>query len=331
MAENKKNGKPMKKIDVSEKRRSLYRKYNNQFYNLWQSSRKWSGDGITPERANYLMKQLWGGYTYDITGQGGGINGTIAALEAKVKGPKQTVPLGEIVFAPYSPNGWNIDDGVETATLINKRNSPLIPQGTQQVGKDIVIGYATKGHNSIYELLRPYIDELVEIDMVANVQLKTLNMPFLLQADSDDLSKVQDLLLRILNNEPAIACEFSAKDLVQVLNIHGEYIIDKLRDHRVAVYNEALTVIGIDNMGSIEKKAQISKDETNSNNMLIASFQTNIDLSLQEFCDTIKEVLNLNLSFENSISERIYDKDEVPDIAEEGAIDTNEGKPASEE
>lgn len=320
------------KIDTNALRRRVSQKYNNQFYNLWQSSRKWKG--ISPERASYLMKMFWGGYTYEVNGIPDAINGTVWAFKLGHKDGENKViedAINEVAFVPYAPFEWNMDDAVEKVTLINKKGNPLIPQGVQVANKDGVIGYATKGHNSIFQLLSPYIDELVEIDMVANVQLKTLNMPFLIAATGDDLKKIQDLLLRILNNEPAIVCEIESKDLIDVLQVKSDFIIDRLRDHRVAIYNEALTLIGIDNMGSIEKKAQMSKDETNSNNMLIASFQVNIDLSLQDFCDKIKEVLGAEISFESSVKNGVYDKEDVPDIADDGNIDTKEGKPAPKE
>ena len=247
--------------------------YMNKYFNLFMNLFEW--EGIDKEQRHYLMKKLW-------------CDGTIAAFKIK--------NLDEIGFCPYAATAWNMYDFAEKVSLINERGVPFIPNTEQVVEKDVVIGFIQHNHKSIKQMAEYWIDRMVQIDMVINTNLELQKMPFIVKCDAADVDKMKDIINRILNNEIAVFTDLEAAQLAESINTNTPYIIDKLYAARVKNENELLSFLGIDNTGNAAKATTETLDEVNANNVLINLGQDEFLTNLQEFTDSVQEVLGVTIS-----------------------------------
>lgn len=135
---------------IEEIRRSCRTLIENKVYNIFMDT--FTIGGITPERNDYLMRQM-----YD--------KGTASALRLR-RMTNEDDNQG-IVFTPYTTRTYTIDDGASTILFINKRGNNIvdfIPTGEQVVGKDCVVGYIQPNHKPIKQMLNYYINRLVEVE-----------------------------------------------------------------------------------------------------------------------------------------------------------------------
>lgn len=246
--------------------------YMNKYYNLYMNLFDW--EGLDKEQRHYVMKKLWA-------------NGTVAAFVIK--------NINEIGFCPYAATAWNMYDFAEKVTLINERGVPFIPNSEQVVEKDVVLGFAQYNHKSVKEICEYYIDRMVQVDMVINTNLNVHKLPFIVKCSPEDAKKLEDLLQRVLDDETAIFTDLEDVVSAGVLQGGAQYIIDKLYAYRVALENELLSYLGIDNTGASSKATTETLDEVNANNALINLGQDQFITNIEEFTDSIKEVFGITI------------------------------------
>lgn len=269
-----------KVLDVYSLRAKTKSMYTNKYYNLFMSSRKWTG--LTSQQENYVMKKFW-------------TEGTVAAFKIKL--------LDELGFASYMTNTYNMYDFPEQVELLNTRNVPVIPSGTQINNKDVVIGFINESHDSVKRVVEYYVDRIVEIDMVINTNLQTHKLPFLVGVGPDDIDRANDIIERILNDEPVIFMDSEDINLVKSLATNTPYILDKLYQHKLNLENELLTYLGIDNAGSFDGMNRVNVDQVNANNTLINAFDKAVQECLDEWCDDIASYLGITISCESTLEE----------------------------
>ena len=74
------------------------------------------------------------------------------------------------------------------------------------------------------------------------------------------------------------------------------YILDKLYNYKQAYMNEALTFLGVNNLGNIEKKERLVTSEVDHNNELIQSNSDNFKRPIEELLKRANDVLGFSLS-----------------------------------
>ena len=105
--------------------------------------------------------------------------------------------------------------------------------------------------------------------------------------------KIPNMSLEELQN---FKDDLEAAQLAEAINTNTPYIIDKLYAARVKNENELLSFLGIDNTGNAAKATTETLDEVNANNVLINLGQDEFLTNLQEFTDSIQEVLGVTIS-----------------------------------
>ena len=245
--------------------------YINKYYSLFMNSVEWGG--LTPEERDYVMRRFWA-------------DGTCAAF--KIAGTEAWDGSGGVVgFAPWATQTWNMYDFPETILLINQRGVPFIPSTVQIVNKDVALGWFQRNHKAVREVVEYYIDRMVQVDMVINTNLELHKMPYLIGVSPEDSKRVKDIVDRILNNELVVFADIKDIQLLQSVDTRVEYTIDRLHEYRIALENELLTYLGIDNVGN-EKKERLLVDEVNAGNDLINDYSNTVLDSLQEWVENIK-------------------------------------------
>lgn len=182
-------------------------------------------------------------------------------------------------------------DYPEVVQFVNIRNSPIVPKEAKVVNRDAVIGWCQSNHKSIKFIVDRYVERLIDVEMVINTQLITHKLPFLVGITPEDAKKANDIITRILNDEPVVFVDLNDLNLVKTLTNANPYIIDKLVEYKQTIECELLTFLGLDNAVS----AKVNLDITNANNSLINAFKDDIDYNIQNFVKDCKE--NLGIEF----------------------------------
>ena len=82
--------------------------------------------------------------------------------------------------------------------------------------------------------------------------------------------------------------------------------------------NEVLTYLGVNNLGTSEKKEHLITAEVNSNNELISQSGENFLSMMEDFCERIKKVLDIDISVKiKAKDEEMIDLDLEEDEKEE--------------
>ncbi len=272
-----------RQFNVADIQNSLKQVYISKYYNIWMSKFKWNGldEDAKEQQENFIMRKLWS-------------DGTLAC--------RKLDSLDMLVFAPYAAFKYNLYDFPEEVTLINLRNAPraLIPLEPQVVNKDVVIGWAQPNRKPIAAIVLPYIDRMVQVDMVINTNLNLQKMPFLVGVTEVNKDKMEDIVRRILNNELVVFADLEELSQVQTLATQTPYIIDKLTEYKRGLEQELLTFLGVDNNGSGQlEQTHVSVDAVNANNDMINDFGESIEGEINKWLEQIKRVLGRTLSIEN--------------------------------
>lgn len=205
-----------------------------------------------------------------------------------------------LAFCPWAAATYNLYDYPETVSLVNSRgvSERIIPATTQIVNRDVVLGWCQPNKKPIYSVVKPYIDRMVQVDLVINTNLQLQKMPFLIAVNETDQDKLKDVVTRILNNEVVIFASLEELQRIQTLATQTPYIIDKLQAYQQSLERELMTFLGIDNLGSTATLGQthINSDQTNAANDEINAYGDAIKEEIETFVNLINEVFGRRIS-----------------------------------
>lgn len=207
--------------------------------------------------------------------------------------------IDTLVFTPYAGFEYDLYDFPSKVTLVNLRGAPLsmVPLEPQVVGKDVVLGWAQPNHKPIAEIVRFYVDRMVQVDMVINTNLQLQKMPFLVGVNETDKGKMCDVVRRILNNETVVFVDLEDLQRVQSLATQTPYVIDKLAEYKRTIEQELMTYLGVDNNGSQSlEQTHVSVDAVNANNDVINDYGSAIQEEIQKWLDQIEAVFGRRIT-----------------------------------
>ena len=253
-------------------REALRHNYINKYYNLWQNTFLWP-DTITYQQRDYLMRKFW-----EV--------GAVAGWKDKLTGVQ--------VFTIFAAATYNTYDWPITVNLINVRGVPFIPNTPQVVDKDVVIGYAQRNKKPIREVVEFYVDRIIAVEMVININLQVHKTPWLIPADPIFKQRIQEFMNKIENDEFVLFIEGGEENLFKALQSGSQFIIDKLYAYKKQLENELNEYLGIDNMGIAEKKEHLINAEVESNNDVIARCGECITDSIIDFFIRLKEFTGID-------------------------------------
>ena len=273
---------------AKSKFRRARRKINNKhfdilmqyFYNLYMNSQE--AEGIDFETLERRLKLFWD-------------EGAAAIFKIPI--------LNEVAYAPFSIAGnFNYNGKPTKVYLVDEFGvgRKIIPYGVQNVNKDVVIAYALKSHRPIKEIVAYQVDRIVSVRNAISQNLHINMIPFLIKESHND-ARLKNIFDDIFNGEEIVAVAPEDLEIFQdTLDLKAPYIIDKLQAYEKDLFNELLTFLGINNMGTQEKKERMIIGEIESNNELIAIFG---DCYLREAeieSGKIKEVLGATVTFKDT-------------------------------
>ena len=281
-------------LDASRVEQATLNYYSRKYYSLFLNRFKFKG--IDYQQADFLMRKMW-------------VDGTICCFKINETIGSTEHPQGQLVFVPYAPNGWNIYDFPVSVEYINTKGVKFIPVGSHVIDKECVIGWCQRNKYSVKAMVDYYIDKITNIEMVIDINLNAHKMPFIIGCAPEDSKKFKEILDLLRNNSPELFVEAQDVDRMKALVSGAPFIIDKLYDLKQALENELKEYLGLNNLGSSQKKEHLITDEVNVNNEVTEEHRGNFIDCMQEFFERIKDVLGVDVSIE--INEEIeYNEDE---------------------
>ena len=315
--------------EVEEVSYGARRFYENKYFGLFLNAYKFTN--LTRSQKRYLLKKLWQNgtcccFVLEGTQQEPSMKALLTNKSKDTIAVGNDSPNGLLIFTPYAPIQYNIEDEPSVVNIVNIRGAQFLPVKPQVVNKDVVICWAHSSHAPIRSLVLYYIDKIVDVENTIDMNLFVHKLPRLVVCSPEDKQRVADLMDAIERGEKKLFLE--ADDVQAIKNVlesgsNTSYIIDKLYQYKQNLENELLTFLGINNV-SLEKKERLITDEANSNNQLINDCSECFLDTLKEFCEDVSNILGYPLSVEATSSpetnEEEYEEDD-PEEEEEENVD----------
>lgn len=294
-------------------RKRIFSMYMWKYFNLFMGAYKFKG--ITENQEYFILKRFWsmGRLSAFI------VEGTKTPKDSELASVND-YPNGMIAFTDFAPMRFDIYDWPIVVNLVRTRGATFIPTEPQNVNESVVIGYAQKNHMPVKEIVEYYVSKITDIEMTIAQQLKSHKVPFLVATTPENEEKMKKLFEKINNDDAVLYLSATEIESIKtLLTGNGSYIIDKLYQQKQAYENELLTYLGIDNLGTMQKKEHLQLDEANSNNELINDFGDCFLNAMKDWCNRIKEYLGFDISVEAIArpveSEHIEESEENEDEA----------------
>ena len=147
------------------------------------------------------------------------------------------------------------------------------------------------------ENVRAYAKQLTTIERTTDINLYAQRTPLLLLADESQALTMKNIQNQYDEYSPFLFLKKSlyGSDVIQAIKTDAPYIVDKLDLHKMNVWNDALTFLGVNNANT-EKKERLIVDEVTANEHHL---KMNLEVMLktrQEACDKINEMYGLDIS-----------------------------------
>lgn len=149
------------------------------------------------------------------------------------------------------------------------------------------------------EFMELFAYRLYETERTIDINLQAQKTPILIEGDTKTILTLKNVYMQYSGNTPFIFGnkQFDISNKLNVLKTDAPYIIDKLDIHKHQIFNDALTVLGIDNANT-DKKERLITNEVESNEQLITYYLNCYYKTRKKACDDINKKFGLNISIE---------------------------------
>lgn len=253
-------------------RETIIQSYIDKYFNLYMNNLKIKDTDYQQE--NFMKRRFWS-------------DGTIACFRIN--------EVDEKVFVDYAISLYNIYDYGVYAQPINRKGVSFIPNRQMEIDKEICLIYAQHNKKAIKNIVYQYVNKIADVEMVIKQQLKSHKVPFVFTGDETQKDKFKDFFNKIetdLNDLYMTGAEF---DNINTLNVNNSFIIDKLYAYKQQLENELKEYLGINNMGTTEKKEHLINSEVDSNNEVVEVSRASIIDVLNIYFDNCNKILGTNL------------------------------------
>ena len=162
---------------------------------------------------------------------------------------------------------------------------------------------------------------LYETERTIDINLQAQKTPVLIEGDTKTILTLKNVYMQYSGNTPFIFGnkQFDISNKLNVLKTDAPYLVDKLDIHKHQIFNDALTVLGIDNANT-DKKERLITNEVESNEQLITYYLNCFYKTRKKACDEINEKFGLNI--EISLNKEVID---LLKTTENGIINDDRG------
>lgn len=149
------------------------------------------------------------------------------------------------------------------------------------------------------EFMELFAYRLYETERTIDINLQAQKTPILIEGDTKTILTLKNVYMQYSGNTPFIFGnkQFDISNKLNVLKTDAPYIIDKLDVHKHQIFNDALTVLGIDNANT-DKKERLITNEVESNEQLITYYLNCFYKTRKKACEDINEKFELDIEIE---------------------------------
>ena len=149
------------------------------------------------------------------------------------------------------------------------------------------------------EFMELFAYRLYETERTIDINLQAQKTPVLIEGDTKTILTLKNVYMQYSGNTPFIFGnkQFDISNKLNVLKTDAPYIVDKLDIHKHQIFNDALTVLGIDNANT-DKKERLITNEVESNEQLITYYLNCFYKTRKRACEQIKEKFNIDITIE---------------------------------
>lgn len=197
-----------------------------------------------------------------------------------------------IKYMAYSSNGYQID--------LNANNSVLI--------------WNNLSRTSEINIIRHYATQLSEIDRIISVNLNAQKTPIAIKANPKTKLNVENAYMKYEGGCPVIfTCDDKEISFpIEVIRTDAPYLIDKLYDHKIKIWKEALKALGIPT-SEMKKERKLKTEIEIEQGDYIATAQSSLKARKQAVAK-INEIFNLNIDVVESFEEIEREENENVEI-----------------
>lgn len=157
--------------------------------------------------------------------------------------------------------------------------------------------------------IRLFAQRLTQAERTRDINLENSKTPYIIQCNEENVLTLTNLYQRMSGNEPMILIKKELGDNITVYPLNVPFLGDELTNIKNAIWNEALTFLGIGNP-STDKKERLVTNEVSSNMEVTEMFRYTQLSSRKQACKLINEMFNLNIDVEfRNEDMNITDKD----------------------
>lgn len=186
-----------------------------------------------------------------------------------------------------------------------------------------VIVFNNLMHTNSISAVEFYARKLYNVDRTIDVNITAQKTPTLILCDENQRLTMKNLYMQYDGNQPFI---FGGKDLdingIKSLRTDAPLVAGELMDIKNAIWNEALTYLGISNI-NVTKKERLISDEVQRNAGGIIASRFSRLTARQQACDMINSMFGLNVSVD-------FRKD-YTDLVDKRELDDEDESEESEE
>lgn len=141
-----------------------------------------------------------------------------------------------------------------------------------------------------YAFMQLFAYRLYDTERTIDVNMTAQKTPVLIEGDTKSILTLKNVYMQYSGNTPFIFGnkQFDISNRLNVLKTDAPYLIDKLDVHKHQIFNDALTLLGIDNANT-DKKERLITNEVESNEQLINYYLNCFYKKRKEACDSINE------------------------------------------
>lgn len=296
-----------KRQSTAQIREAFKNHYINKFFNIWMN--KFKFEGLNYQQIDYIMRKFWS-------------EGTIACTRPVGIPNNLGIDMKEdsIIFTPWVMNGlYNIYDFPTEARCINTRAVNFVNPNPLEIDSGIVIGYIQRNKKGVYSSIETKVNELVDIEMILRISLKSSKMPWLFTTTPENKTAVEKLAKDFESDDPTLFTTLEEAEKGKGFSSGSPYISDKLEQMRQKVEDDIMTFLGKKNVGIAEKKEHLIVGEVEANNQIIEEADDEFLDLIQEFFGRVKDVFGYDVSVSLNHDDKSWyneneEKEEVEDV-----------------
>lgn len=212
---------------------------------------------------------------------------------------------GNCLFYNDPERGFMVAKCTPSGTL-NYYDEPTLlrPYGTNYTGAELENNYECVliRNNDIMLSTSPtiqlYAYRLAEISRTIDVNISAQKTPVAILCSEKQKLSMKRMFSQVADNEVAIYGDKNLEvDGIKALKIDAPVVFDKLQIQKHAIWNEAMTFLGINN-ANMDKRERLVDDEVQANNEQVEMSANVMLKSREQACEQINKLFGLNISVE---------------------------------